>query len=973
MLGDKISHYEILSELGRGGMGVVYRARDVKLGREVAIKFLPPHLSSDPDAVKRFVHEAKTASALNHSAIGVIHEIDETEDGQTFIVMALYEGGTLRERIDSGSLTTGEAVSIASQVASGLAKAHEKGIVHRDIKPQNILLTKDGEAKIIDFGLAKLAGRTKLTRDGSTLGTAAYMSPEQARGEEVDHRSDIFSLGTIFYEMLAGEPPFRGEHEAALLYGVVHEEPEALPEKCREIDPELCAVIEKALQKDRDTRYQSAAEMKADLKSISAAGGDSTSRSKKMAKDGISSGTRRWIGIAIAVVFVAAIAYMLNAWREPTPLTASEMSLAVVDFRDMADEPDPIVSEMMTELLNTALVEACPIRVQSPERVRECRRQLFGSADSPVEDGQELEIARRSKATYFLTGSISIHGEEGFVTWRLIDVASGASLKAARIDPDKMSVMVDKIVAAVLPEIVGAVGIRQPAEQVLVERITTSSTSAYEHYMSGRLMNRRNRGDEALKEYKAAVSQDSTFALAYLELAKLYFGDAVGLNPDIALARKYMASARRFEDRLGTKDRLRLNAYLNAFQYGLDYQVTREMTTLREMLERWPDDKEVLIIVQQRAFWWWYYDEAIKTANTAIDLYPNDPSVFNDMLPKAYRILGKIEQSYLAARKYLEMSMDNPNGWDELAQSYLLLGMPDSAEIAYRKAMDLDPQLGDEKLAYCAYHAGDLEKAISMIEGILAHDELDRERRLFLMYQFTHETNLPWLYFEAGRYRDAARLIEEARQYVGDDPSMWQYQAGMVYSSLGFAEKAVEIAHEMERSSEIRSRIFAYRFKGLAQVATGDLTGAGASAIRTHEWAETVGPMMSHCAFNVDAALALAENDPAAALKALDEMKKITGGFGGMLAVDHRVMLAEAHRMAGDLEEAAAVNREILRIFGGHALSHFELGGLYEELGRPGEAREHYAKFLEMWRKADKGLPQPGYAKERLEALKGRI
>ena len=972
MIGRTISHYEIIEKLGEGGMGVVYKARDTKLDRTVAIKFLPPHLSADPEAVKRFVHEARAASALNHSAIGVIHEIDETDDGQTFIVMAFYEGGTLREKLDSGRLTTDESVSIASQIASGLARAHEKGIVHRDIKPQNILLTRDGEAKIIDFGLAKLAGRTKLTRDGSTLGTAAYMSPEQARGEEVDHRSDIFSLGTMLYEMLAGEPPFKGEHEAAMLYGIVHEEPESVSEKCGEIDEELCAVIEKALQKDAGERYQAAGEMKSDLKELQAGSTGQTGMRTSSRGSGRSSRKKRWIGIAAVAVITVVIGYLIKTGRDPAQLTASEMSLAVVDFRDMSDEPVPVISASITELLNTALVEFCPIRVQSPERVRECRRKLFGSADARIKDGQELEIARECEATYFLTGSISILDDDGFVTWRLVDVVSGTSIKAGRVDPGKMMTMVNMIVAVVLPEVAGVSGIEQSVELVPVERITTTSFSAYEHYMTGKLLNRYFRDVDALKEFESAISQDSTFALAYLEMAKLYFGGGGDLNPDIKAARKYIAEAWRFKDRLGTRERLRLNAYLNAFQSGLDYKVTHEMATLHEMLDRWPDDKEVLGFFQDRAYWWWYFEEVVEIAQKALELYPNDPSVVDQGLSSAYRNLGKFEQAYLAAREYQEADPENPNGWDEIALSYLSMGMPDSAEIAYQKALDLDPDRGNEKLAYCAYQVGNLEKAISIFENILSRDDLSNSRRLGLMYGFTHIINLTAFYYEAGRYSDAVRIINEAWQYVGDDPSFWQYQAGMVFSFTGFADKALAIAHEMERSDEIRSRIFAYRFKGLAQVAAGDLSGAGASAIRTHEWAETVGPMMSHCAYTVDAAIALSRKDPSSALAALEGMKKTTI-YGGMLAVNYRVMLAEAYHMDGDLEEAVAVNRETLRIYGGHALSHYELGKLYEELGQPGEAQEHYTRFLEMWKNADEGLPQPEHARERLKALKEQI
>ncbi|MEE9171004.1 MAG: serine/threonine-protein kinase, partial [bacterium] len=213
MIGKTISHYEILSKLGEGGMGVVYKAQDTKLNRFIALKFLPPHISSNDEKKKRLIQEAQAASTLDHPNVGTIHEIDETEDGLMFIAMAYYEGETLEEKVAKGPLEVEEAIDIAKQVAEGLAKAHQKNIVHRDIKPANIIITSEGVAKILDFGLAKLAGQSRLTRSGTTVGTVAYMSPEQIKGEEVDHRTDIWSFGVALYEMVAGQLPFRGEYE----------------------------------------------------------------------------------------------------------------------------------------------------------------------------------------------------------------------------------------------------------------------------------------------------------------------------------------------------------------------------------------------------------------------------------------------------------------------------------------------------------------------------------------------------------------------------------------------------------------------------------------------------------------------------------------------------------------------------------------------------------------------------------------
>jgi tRNA A-37 threonylcarbamoyl transferase component Bud32 len=257
--------YKIEDIVGRGGMGIVYRAEDTKLKRRVALKFLPSELIQDKEAKERFILEAQTAAALSHPNICTIHEIDE-EEGKTFIAMEYVKGQNLREKLYKSPLEVEEVLDMAIQVAQGLDEAHKKNIIHRDIKSANVMVTEKGQAKIMDFGLAKIKGATLLTREGTTLGTVAYMSPEQARGEEVDQRSDIWSLGVVLYEMLSGELPFKGDREASILYSVVHEEPKPIKEIKRDIPPELQQIVNKALRKKLESRYASAAEMIKDLK-----------------------------------------------------------------------------------------------------------------------------------------------------------------------------------------------------------------------------------------------------------------------------------------------------------------------------------------------------------------------------------------------------------------------------------------------------------------------------------------------------------------------------------------------------------------------------------------------------------------------------------------------------------------------------------------------------------------------------------
>ncbi|MEN8223477.1 MAG: serine/threonine-protein kinase, partial [Acidobacteriota bacterium] len=267
MINKTISHYKILEKLGEGGMGEVYLAEDTKLKRQVALKFLPPEFTRDKEAKKRFIYEAQAAAALNHPNIVTIHEINEHED-KTYISMEYVEGETIKDKVSDGLLPVAEVLEITIQICEGLQKAHDACIVHRDIKPQNIIINQDGQVKILDFGLAKLKGVSQLTKESTTMGTIHYMSPEQAKGLEVDHRADIWSLGVVFYEMLTGELPFKGDYEQAVIYSVLNEEQEPVTGLRTGLPVELERIIKKALVKDPLNRYQHADDLLVDLRNI---------------------------------------------------------------------------------------------------------------------------------------------------------------------------------------------------------------------------------------------------------------------------------------------------------------------------------------------------------------------------------------------------------------------------------------------------------------------------------------------------------------------------------------------------------------------------------------------------------------------------------------------------------------------------------------------------------------------------------
>jgi serine/threonine protein kinase/Tfp pilus assembly protein PilF len=471
MIGNKILHYNIIEKLGEGGMGVVYLAEDTKLKRQVAIKFLPKHIASNSDERKRFEIEAQAAASLNHPNIATIHNIEESDD-ELFIVMEYIEGKELKEKINNNQISIDNVLNYATQIAEGLQAAHIKGIIHRDIKSSNIMITDNGQVKIMDFGLAKVGQGIQLTKEQSTLGTAPYMSPEQIQGENVDHRSDIWSFGVVLYEMLTGQLPFKGDYEQAVIYSILNEYPKSIRELREEILSQLIHIVEKTLQKNPMNRYHTTKDLIKELKSL----------------------------------------------EKPESSIQQEQELntiAVLPFTNMStDKEQEYFCDGMAEDIINDLAQLEGLRVVA-------RSSSFAFKDKNLDI---REIGIKLGALAIVEGSVRKAGNRLRITAQLIKVADGYHLWSERYDRELEDVFA--IQDEIAKSIVQALKIKlSKREEYILGKAKTQDVQAYDFYIRGRQYIHHGHHDEAhlaIQMFKKAIQKDENYALAYAGLADSY-------------------------------------------------------------------------------------------------------------------------------------------------------------------------------------------------------------------------------------------------------------------------------------------------------------------------------------------------------------------------------------------------------------------------------------------------------------------
>ena len=690
MIGSTVSHYKILEKLGEGGMGVVYKALDTKLQREVALKFLPQHLSSDSKEKDRFLQEARAAAALTHPNVAVTHEIGEYED-RLFLAMELVEGETVKKRVErDGPVPIKKSIEIAIQICEGLAAAHEKGIVHRDIKSDNIMITPKGLVKIMDFGLAKVKGSANLTQTGSTLGTAAYMSPEQVRGEDVDKRSDLFSLGVVIYEMLAGKLPFRGEHQAALMYSLVNEDPQPLSRFNEHVSPDIERIIVKALAKDADERYQSADDMLADFrrerKNLEYAhAGQATMRSMPaMPAAQRSRNKNRMYVFASSIVAAALILFYFFFFRQGGGIS----SIAVLPFSiTSSDSSAEILSDGVTEGIINDLSTIPSLTVMSWTSVSH-----YNGEHADIQDiGKKLNVAA------VLVGSIIQRGDTYDISVELVDAGNERHLWGAQYikQATAMYSLQGELSKAITDQL--QVTLTGEEEQRLTKN-NTENSEAYSLYLKGiYYLNRRTR--ESMKKgidyFNQSLEKDPNYALAY---AGLSFGyelmvDNYFMNPKEGYPKAKEAAqyALKLDDGLA-EAHTALGDILNCYDWDWE-GANREYRKAIELNPNFADAHHwyALCLTNQGLF-----KEALHEIKLAVQHDPLSVRI-NQNVAFVYYNAQQYDECIVEIQKAIDMDSTFPSGNMMLGDCYFMKKQYDKAYQLYQTEIRVT---GDSTILY---------------------------------------------------------------------------------------------------------------------------------------------------------------------------------------------------------------------------------------------------------------------------------